>query len=80
VILESEHAIGPKLLKLTNYRLKTIILPLVLYGCENWSLTLGEEHRLRMLENRVPKRIFGPTRDEVIGGWRKLHIEELHNL
>jgi hypothetical protein len=52
----------------------------VLYGPETWSLTLREEHRLRVLENRVLRRIFGPRRDEVTGGWRKLHIEELHNL
>jgi hypothetical protein len=51
-----------------------------LYGCETWSLTLREEHRLRVFENRVLKRIFGPKRDEEIGGWRKLHNEELHNL
>jgi hypothetical protein len=59
---------------------KTIILPLVLYGCETWSVTLREEHRLRVLENRVLRRIFGPTRDEVTGKWRKLHSGELHNL
>jgi hypothetical protein len=59
---------------------KTIILPAVLYGCETWSVTLREEHRLRMFENRVLRRIFGPTRDEVTGEWRKLHNEELHNL
>jgi hypothetical protein len=52
----------------------------VLYGCETWSLTLREEHRLRAFENRVLRRIFGPKRDEVTGGWRKLHNEELHNL
>jgi hypothetical protein len=51
-----------------------------LYGCETWSLTLREEHRLRVFENRVLKRIFGPERDEVTGEWRKLHDEELHNL
>jgi hypothetical protein len=51
----------------------------VLYGCENWSLTLREEHRLRVFENRVLRRIFGPKRDEVVRG-RKLHDEELHNL
>jgi hypothetical protein len=50
---------------------KTIILPEVLYGCETWFLTLREEHRLRMFENRMLKRIFGPKRDEVTGGWRK---------
>jgi hypothetical protein len=59
---------------------KTIILPVALYGCETWSLTLREEHRLRMFENRVLSRIFGPKRDEVTGEWRKLHNEELHNL
>jgi hypothetical protein len=59
---------------------KTIILPVVLYGCETWSLTLREEHRLRVFENRVLRRIFGPKRDEVTGEWRKLHNEELHIL
>jgi hypothetical protein len=59
---------------------KTIILPVVLYGCESWSLTLREEHRLRVFENRVLRRIFGPKRDAVTGEWRKLHNEELHIL
>jgi hypothetical protein len=59
---------------------KTIILPFVLYGCETWYLTLREEHRLRVFENRVLRRIFRPKRDEVTGEWRKLHNEELHNL
>jgi hypothetical protein len=59
---------------------KTIIMPVVLYGCETWSLTIREEHRLRVFENRVLRRIFGPKRDEVTGEWRKLHNEELHNL
>jgi hypothetical protein len=59
---------------------KTSILPVVLYGCETWSLTLREEHRLRVFENRVLRRIFKPKRDEVTGEWRKLHSEELHNL
>jgi hypothetical protein len=59
---------------------KTIILPVVLYGCETWSVTLREENRLRVFENRVLRRIFGPNRDEVTGEWRKLHSEELHNL
>jgi hypothetical protein len=53
---------------------------LVLYGCETWSLTLREEHRLRVFENRVLRRIFGPKRDEVTGEWRKLHNEELRDL
>jgi hypothetical protein len=51
---------------------KTIILPVVLYVCETWSLTLREEHRLRVFENRVLRRIFGPTRVEVTGEWRTL--------
>jgi hypothetical protein len=59
---------------------ETIILPMVLYGCETWCLTLREEHRLRVFENRVLRRILGPKRDEVTGGWRKLHNEELHGL
>jgi hypothetical protein len=59
---------------------KTIILPMVLYGCETWSLTLREQHRLSVFENRVLRRIFGPKRDEVTGGWTKLHNEELHGL
>jgi hypothetical protein len=57
-----------------------IFLPVVLYGCETWSLTLREEHRLRVFENRVLRRIFGPKRDEVTGEWRKLHNKELHDL
>jgi hypothetical protein len=63
---------------LKTYR--TIILPVVLYGCETWSLTLREERRLRVFENRVLRRVFGPKRDEVTGEWRKLHNEELNNL
>jgi hypothetical protein len=63
-------------LKIKIYR--TIILPLVLYGCETWSLTLREERRLRVFENRV-LRIFGPKRNEVIREWRKLHNEELND-
>ena len=55
----------------------TIILPVVLYGCESWSLTLREERRLRVFENTVLGRVFGPKRDEVTGEWRKLHNEEL---
>jgi hypothetical protein len=57
-----------------------IILPVVLYACETWHLTLREEHRLRVFENRVLRRIFEPKRDEVTGGWRKLHNEKLNNL
>jgi len=67
-----------KNLKIKIYR--TIILPVVLFGCETWSLTLREERRLRVFENRVLRRIFGPKRDEVIGEWRKLHNEKLNDL
>jgi hypothetical protein len=59
---------------------KTIILPAVLYGCETWFLILREEHKPRVFENRVLKRIFSPKSDEVTGEWRKLHNEELHIL
>jgi hypothetical protein len=52
----------------------------ILYGCEIWSLILKKEHRLRAFENRVLRRIFGPKRDEVTGGWGKLHNEEPYNL
>jgi hypothetical protein len=58
---------------------KTVILSIVLYGCKNWSLTLGEEHRLRVFENRVLRKIFGPKKEED-GSWRKLHNDELHSL
>ena len=59
---------------------RTIILPVVLYGCEIWSLTFREERRLSVFENRVLRKIFGPRRDEVTGEWRKLHNEELNDL
>jgi len=67
-----------KNLKFKIYR--TIILPVVLYGCETWSLTLREERRLSVFENRVLRRIFGPTWDMVTGEWRRLHNEELNDL
>jgi hypothetical protein len=67
-----------KNLKIRIY--KTIILPVVLYECETWSMTLREEHRPRVFENRVLRRIFGPKRDEVTGEWRKLHNKELLDL
>jgi hypothetical protein len=72
----SSHLIS-KNLKIKTY--KTVILPVVLYGWETWSLSLGEEHKLRVFENRVLRRIFGPKREEN-GSWRKLHNDELHNL
>ena len=57
---------------------RTIILPVVLYGCETWPLTLREERKLRVFENMVLRRIFGPRRDEVTAEWRRLHNEELN--
>jgi len=67
-----------KNLKIKIYR--TIILPVVLYGHETWSLTLREERRLRVFENRLLRRVFGSKRDAVTGEWRKLHNEELRDL
>ena len=67
-----------KNVKIKIYR--TIILPVVSYGCETWSLTLREERRLRVFENRVLRRIFGSKRDEVTVEWRKLRNEELNDL
>jgi hypothetical protein len=66
-----------KNLKIKIY--KTVILPVVVYGCETWSLTLREERRLRVFENRVLRKIFEPRREED-GSWRKLHNDELHSL
>jgi hypothetical protein len=66
------------MLKITLY--KIIILPVVLYGCETWFLTLREENRSKVFGNRVLRRTSGPKRGEVAGGWRRLHNEELHNL
>jgi hypothetical protein len=74
--LLSSHLIS-KNLKIKIYRI--IILPVVLYGCKTWSLTLGEEQRLRVFEKRVLRKIFGPKSEED-GSWRKLHNEELHSL
>jgi hypothetical protein len=59
---------------------KNIISPVVLYGCETWSLTLRQEHRLRVSENRMLRGILEPKREQVAGGWRILHNEELRNL
>jgi len=67
-----------KNLKIKIYR--TIILPIVLYECETWSLTLREERKLRVFEDMVLRRIFGPRRDEVMGEWRRLHNKELYDL
>jgi hypothetical protein len=67
-----------KNIKIKIYRI--VILPVVLYGCETWSLTLREEHKLRVFENRVLRREFGPKRDELTGEWRKLYNEDLSDL
>jgi hypothetical protein len=64
--------------KIKVYR--TIILPVVLYGCETWSFTVREEQRLRVFENRALRRIFGPKRDEATGEWRRLRNEERNDL
>jgi hypothetical protein len=65
---------------LVKFVYKPIILLLVLYGCETWPFTLREEHGLRMFESRVLRRIIRPKREGVVGGWRRLHFEELRNL
>jgi hypothetical protein len=74
----SSCLLSKKVIKIRIY--KTIIMPVLLYGCETWSLTVREEHRLGVSENRVLRRIFGPTRTEAVGGLRKLHNEGLHSL
>jgi len=67
--------------KTINTRInRNLILCVALYGCETWSLTFREEHRLRVFGNRVLRRILGPRRDEVRGEWRGLHNEELNDL
>ncbi|KAJ4430586.1 hypothetical protein ANN_19174 [Periplaneta americana] len=73
-----EDMILSKNLKVRIY--KTLILPVVLYGCETWTLTLREEQRLRVFENKVFRTTFGAKRDEITGEWRKLHNAELHSL
>jgi hypothetical protein len=67
-----------EIVKIKTY--KTIILPVVLYGCKTWSLTLRGEHRLRGFEKTLLRRMFGPKRDEITGDWTTLHNEELHTL
>ena len=77
-----QNLLSPRLLS-KNLKIKTyrnIIFPVVLYGCETWSLTLREERKLRVFKNMVLRRIFGPRRDEVTGEWRRLHNEELNDL
>jgi len=77
-LLQAHHILHLSRIRVKIHR--SIILPVVLNGCETWSLTLREERRLRVFENRVLRRIFGPKTDEVTGEWRKLHNEELNNL
>ena len=69
----------PRIILDSKYNVN-IILPVVLYGCETWSLTSREERKLKVFENMVLRRIFGPRRDEVTGEWRRLHNEELNDL
>jgi hypothetical protein len=78
IILSKELYLLSKNLKIKIYR--NIIFPVVLYGCETWSLTLREERRLRVFENRVLKRVFEPKSNEVTGDWRKLYNDELNDL
>ena len=79
-MIESGHLLlnACKNVKIKIYR--TIILPVVLFGCETWSLTLREERKLRVFENMVLRIIFGPRRDKVTGEWRGLHNKELNDL
>jgi hypothetical protein len=77
LLLNPKSFVFPSHIKKLPLKYKTV--PVVLYGCETWSLTLGEEHRLRVFENRVLRKIYGPKREED-GSWRKLHIDELHSL
>jgi hypothetical protein len=69
-----------KNVKIRIWKTMCIILPLVLYGCETWSLPLRKEHRLSVFEKSVWRTIFGPKRDEEMGGWRILHNQEVHDL
>jgi hypothetical protein len=76
----SKYFVFPSHIKELNIKIyKSVILPVVLYGCETWSLTLSEEHGVRVFENRVLRRIFKPKGEED-GSWRKLHNDELHSL
>ncbi|KAJ4427320.1 hypothetical protein ANN_24940 [Periplaneta americana] len=79
--LQMIHGNGVDLSKNLKVRIyKTVILPVVLYGCETWTLTLRQEHRLSVFENKVLRKIFGAKRNEVTGEWRQLHNIELHAL
>jgi len=80
IMHESNVDITHKQVRTFNMLYRIIILPVVLYGCETWSLTFREERKLRVFENMVLRRIFGPRSDEVTGKWRRLHNEELNDL
>jgi hypothetical protein len=80
LLFSPKSFVFPSHIKTLNIKIyKTVILPVVLYGCETWSLILGKEHRLNVFEKRVLRKIFGPKREED-GSWRKLHNDELHSL
>jgi hypothetical protein len=80
LLFSQKYSIFPSHIKNLKIKAhKTVILSVVLYGCETWSLTLGEEHGLRVFENRVLRKIFGPKREED-GSWRKLHNDDLRSL
>jgi hypothetical protein len=79
-IIQSKFFCPPSYIKNLKIKIyKNVILPIVLYGCETWSLTLGEEHRLRVFKNRVLRKIFGPKREDD-GSWKNMHKDELHDL
>jgi hypothetical protein len=78
-VFTARYALSPYT-KLTHLVFESVSCTQVLYGCETWSLTLREERRLTVFENRVLRRIFGPKRDEVTGDWKKLHNEEPNDL
>jgi hypothetical protein len=69
-----------KNVKIRTELYRTVILPFAVYGCETWSLTLRVEHKLKVFENTVLRKILGPKTDEVTGDWRRLHDEELYGL
>jgi hypothetical protein len=77
---EGKRPLGRPRRRWVDIRYLTIILPILLYGCETWSLTLQKERKLRVFENMALRRIFGPKRDKVMGDWRRLHNEELNDL
>jgi hypothetical protein len=79
-VYKSGRLTSKPLRKNLRFHTKSIILPALLYGCETWSVTLREKHTLRVFENKVRRRISGPKREEMGGGWRKYHNEELRNL